>query len=206
MGFIVKSYALTDSSAAEGISQREGVGRVRHFDTRSLWLQAEVKLGWLTMLKVSTEDNLADIGTKGHDREKLGHLIALNSLIRMNVDNHPGTIAAGATITNAGAAPSSADVRTALTAVAIATAAFLPLAEARGQISVRTAEHPNVLMIMLVCSLVASLVLNVFQGYDAHHRRPRRSTSESAGWSVGMNVGVNRNARTRGGRRIHGLR
>ena len=173
MGFIVKSYALTDSSAAEGISQREGVGRVRHFDTRSLWLQAEVKLGWLTMLKVSTEDNLADIGTKGHDREKLGHLIALNSLIRMNVENCPETIAAGATIASASAAPSSP-------AIDIATAAFLPLAEARGQISVTATEHPSVLMIMLACALVASLVFNVFQGYDAHHRRPRRNTSESA--------------------------
>ena len=108
----------------------------------------------------------------------------------MNVENYPETIAAGATITSASVAPSSADVRTALTAVAIATAAFLPFAEARGQISVTAAEHPNVLMIMLVCALVASLVLNVFQGYDAHHRRPRRSTSESASLNIGMNVGV----------------
>ena len=53
-----------------------------------------------------------------------------------------------------------------------------------------TAEHPNVLMIMLVCALVASLVLNVFQGYDAYHRRPRRSTSESASLNVGTSVGV----------------
>ena len=66
-GFIVKSYALTDSSAAKSISQREGVGNVRHSDTRALWLHAEVKIGRLTMLKVSTEDNLADIGAKGHD-------------------------------------------------------------------------------------------------------------------------------------------
>ncbi len=63
-------------------------------DTRSLWLQAEAKLGWLTMIKVNTEDNLADIGTKGHDKDKLRHLIALNSLIRLNVENYPETIAA----------------------------------------------------------------------------------------------------------------
>ena len=142
------------------------------------------------MLKVSTADNLADIGTKGHDRDKLRHLIALNSLIRLSVENYPETIAAGATIKSAIAAPSSADVRTALTAVAIATAAFLPFSEARVHISVRAAEHPSVLMIMLVCALVASFVLSVFQGYDAHRRQPRRSTSESAGLSAGINVGV----------------
>ena len=142
------------------------------------------------MLKVNTEDNLADIGTKGHDKDKLRHLIALNSLIRLNVENYCETIAAGATITSASAAPSSSDARTALTAIAIAAEAFLPLAEARVQISVTAAEHPNALMIMLACALVPSSVLNVFQGYDAHHRRPRRSTGESAGLSVGMIVGV----------------
>ena len=67
MGFVVRSYALADSSAAKSISQREGVGKARHSETRALWLQAEVKIGRLTMLKVSTEDNLADIGTTGHD-------------------------------------------------------------------------------------------------------------------------------------------
>ena len=128
MGFIVKSYALTDRSAAKGISQREGFGKVRHVDTRSLWLQADGKLGRLTMLKVSTEDNLADIGTNGHDWDKLRRLIALNSLIRLSVENYPEAIAAGATITSASFAPSSSDVRTAPTGIAIATAAFLPLA------------------------------------------------------------------------------
>ena len=49
MGFIVKTYALTDISAAKGISQREGVGKVRHLDTRARWLQADVKLGRLAM-------------------------------------------------------------------------------------------------------------------------------------------------------------
>ncbi len=36
----MKSYALTDSGAAKSIAQREGVGKVRHLDTRALWLQA----------------------------------------------------------------------------------------------------------------------------------------------------------------------
>ena len=44
-------------------------------DTRALWLQAEAKLGRLAMLKIGTEDNLADIGTRGHNKEKLQKLI-----------------------------------------------------------------------------------------------------------------------------------
>ena len=68
MGFIVKSHAVTDSTATRAIAQREGVGKVSHWDTRALWLQAEVKLGRLSMLRVGTEDNLADIGTSGHCR------------------------------------------------------------------------------------------------------------------------------------------
>jgi hypothetical protein len=107
-GSIVKSYALTDSSAAKGISQREGVGKVRHMDTRALWLQAEVKLARLTMLKIGTEDNLADIGTKGHNRETPQKLIELNSLIASHVEEHPETIAACAT---SSAASSTVDLR-----------------------------------------------------------------------------------------------
>ncbi len=39
-GFVLKTYALTDISSAKSIAQREGVGKVRRLDARSLWLQA----------------------------------------------------------------------------------------------------------------------------------------------------------------------
>ena len=39
-GFVVRTYALTDISMAKSIAQREGVGKVRHLDTLSLWFQA----------------------------------------------------------------------------------------------------------------------------------------------------------------------
>ena len=56
-----------------------------------------------------TDENLADIGTKGHDMEKLQRLTGLNNLSAMDVESYPETIAA------------------ALTAVAVATAAYLPI-------------------------------------------------------------------------------
>ena len=81
------------------------------------------------MLKVGTEDNLADIGTKGHDKEKLQRLIGMNNLIAIDVEEYPETIAACAT----SAASSTVDLRAALTVLAVATAAYLPIAEARAQ-------------------------------------------------------------------------
>ena len=168
-----KSYALTDSSAAKSIAQREGVGKVRHLDTRALWLQAEVKLGRLSMLKVGTDDNLADIGTKGHDKEKLQRLISLNSLIAMDVEEYPETIAACAT----SAASSTMDLRAALIAVAVATAAYLPIAEASSQFCINdnSVSHASIFPALLVWALIASLLLNVGRAYVAYHRPLRRS-------------------------------
>ena len=127
-GFIVKTYVLTDSSSDKATSQREGVGKVSHLDTRSLWLQGEVKAGRLTMLKVGTDDNLADIGTEGHDKVKLEKFAFLNNLVDMDVEIYPETIAASASLGSA-----SLHLRAALFALATATAAYLLVGEAAGQ-------------------------------------------------------------------------
>ena len=130
------------------------------------------------MQKIGTEDNLADIGTKGHNREKLQKLIELNSLIAVDVEEHPETIAACAT---SSAASSSVDLRAVLTAVAVATAADLPIANARAImcISETNIGHPSIFSFLLVWALIASLLLSVGQA-DAAHHRPRRRSSESA--------------------------
>ncbi len=96
-----------------------GVGKVRRLDSRALWLQAGVKLGRLSMLKVSTEDNLADIGTRGHDNEKLTKLVDVYNLACLDVEQCPETIAAS--VITSGTL--SIDLRAALAAVAVATTA-----------------------------------------------------------------------------------
>ena len=53
-----------DSSAARGIITRQGVGRVRHLQIRTLFLQDLHKQGILSVHPVGTKDNTADIGTK----------------------------------------------------------------------------------------------------------------------------------------------
>ena len=62
---------FTDSSAAMGISARQGLGKLRHLDTHSLWLQQAVRSGRVTVRKVKGEYNPADLFTKhlaSHDK------------------------------------------------------------------------------------------------------------------------------------------
>ena len=139
-----------------------GVGKVRHLDTRALWLQAEVKVGRLTMLRVAPTTISPTSAPWGHDREKLQRLIGLNSLVAIDVEEYPEIIAACAT----SATSSTVDLRAALAAVAAATAAYLPIAEARDQ-CVSTAGHSSFVNVLLVWALIASLLLNVGQAYAA---------------------------------------
>ena len=53
-----------DSSAARGIITRQGVGRVKHLQIRTLFLQDLHKQGTVSVHPVGTKDNTADIGTK----------------------------------------------------------------------------------------------------------------------------------------------
>ena len=58
---------LTDASAAKGISQRSGLGKVRHLETSQLWLQELVLNQRVQVVKVHTDKNLADALTKHVD-------------------------------------------------------------------------------------------------------------------------------------------
>ena len=53
-----------DSSAAKAVAQRSGVGRIRHLEVRTLWLQAKVREKKIAVVKQAGETNIADIGTK----------------------------------------------------------------------------------------------------------------------------------------------
>ena len=53
-----------DSSAARSIASRSGVGRVRHLETRRLWVQEAVKAGRLVLDKVGGDQNPANMLTK----------------------------------------------------------------------------------------------------------------------------------------------
>ena len=65
----------TDSSAAHAMGSRRGVGKVRHIETRYLWLQEVVGRGRLRLMKIPRAINCADVLTKHvgiGDIEKFG--------------------------------------------------------------------------------------------------------------------------------------
>ena len=64
LGVKAKVRVWTDSSATMGICGRLGLGKLRHIDTRSLWLQQKLREGALELRKVRGENNPADLFTK----------------------------------------------------------------------------------------------------------------------------------------------
>ena len=64
VGKKVSIVLVTDSSSGKAFAQRLGVGRLKHIDVKFLWLQQCVKEQLLTMERVGTLFNVADLGTK----------------------------------------------------------------------------------------------------------------------------------------------
>ena len=68
----------TDSSAAIGICTRQGLGKLRHLDTHTLWVQQAVRTGRIDLRKVAGEVNPADLFTKHSlTRERMRGLVGL---------------------------------------------------------------------------------------------------------------------------------
>ena len=59
---IIKLY--TDSSAAKSFVSMRGIGKMRHLEIRDLWLQREVGLGNVVVLKIDGSKNPTDLMTK----------------------------------------------------------------------------------------------------------------------------------------------
>ncbi|HJM58771.1 MAG TPA: Ty1/Copia family ribonuclease HI, partial [Planctomycetota bacterium] len=70
----------TDSSAAVGICSRQGLGKLRHLDTHTLWIQQAVRSGRVDLRKVLGSENPADLLTKHSlTKEKLAELVELHN-------------------------------------------------------------------------------------------------------------------------------
>ena len=63
-GHELEATVYTDSTAAIGIVHRRGLGKTRHISTQYLWIQEKVGNKELTVEKVGTHDNPADLLTK----------------------------------------------------------------------------------------------------------------------------------------------
>ena len=77
-GIEVKS----DASAAIGIANKRGLGKVRHIEVCQLWLQNKVRSGDIRITKVGTYENLADVLTKYVGKEGIdAHMRGTHQII-----------------------------------------------------------------------------------------------------------------------------
>ncbi len=67
MVFTGKITIRSDASAAIGIANRVCIGKVRRVEVNQMWLQEKVYVGEIEIVKVRSEDNLADALTKPMD-------------------------------------------------------------------------------------------------------------------------------------------
>ena len=78
-GLSAKPHLHVDASAAIGIAQRKGLGKIRHLDTQSLWIQDALRERRLSLNKVKGTENPADAMTKFVDGQTLSKM-----LLKMN--------------------------------------------------------------------------------------------------------------------------
>ena len=78
LGLEMPLCVWTDSTAALGIATRSGLGKLRHLETHTLWVQDKVRTGAFAVRKVAGEVNPADLFTKHlPSKEKIHQLTAL---------------------------------------------------------------------------------------------------------------------------------
>ena len=66
-GMRLDPFLNVDASAAIGIVQRKGLGKLRHLDTQALWVQDAVRQRRVMIEKVAGSENPADLMTKHLD-------------------------------------------------------------------------------------------------------------------------------------------
>ncbi len=78
LGVVAPLRVWTDSSAAIGICSRQGLGKLRHLDAHTLWIQQAVRSGRVDLRKVAGETNPADLLTKHSlSRNKMDALVKI---------------------------------------------------------------------------------------------------------------------------------
>ena len=83
--------AITDSSSCRAFSERLEVGRLKHIDTRYLWVQLEIKKETLSMEGIPTLWNVADLGTKRLTKARREFLMYLIGVVELNAEGQEET-------------------------------------------------------------------------------------------------------------------
>ena len=84
LGMTLGIRVHTDATAALGICQQRGLGKINHLDTTDLWCQEKVRDGAVTLHKVRGGSNPADIVTKYIERATLEKMLGLMNLVHLD--------------------------------------------------------------------------------------------------------------------------
>ncbi len=82
-----------DASAAKGIAQRIGLGKLRHLEVSQLWLQNKVASGDIVVKKLKGADNIAEAMTKFLSGPDIDRMCSMGGLRRSD-DRHPSALRA----------------------------------------------------------------------------------------------------------------
>ena len=77
MGYELELCLAGDATAASGIAHRRGAGRIRHIETKTLWLQRHVTERRVTLSKTLGKVNVADLGTKHLTQKELDEMLEM---------------------------------------------------------------------------------------------------------------------------------
>eukprot|EP00974_Lingulodinium_polyedra_P043862 4211438-Lingulodinium_polyedra.AAC.1 len=91
MGCVLKARLRVDASAAFGIAQRKGIGRVRHLSVGVLWIQEQQLRKAIEMSKIHGPDNPADLMTKGLAQDSIR-----KHMRKMHIDCRDGRVESAA--------------------------------------------------------------------------------------------------------------
>ena len=70
LGIAGRILLRVDSNSAKAIASRRGVGKVKHMETRFLWVQEKVRRGDIVVKKIKGTINPADVLTKPKSRDE----------------------------------------------------------------------------------------------------------------------------------------
>ncbi len=79
-GLVKSGEVRMDATAGKAMTERRGLGKVRHVSTKYLWIQQRVKAKELTYPKVGTTDNQADLLTKPLADPRIQYLLSRMSM------------------------------------------------------------------------------------------------------------------------------
>ena len=75
LGINLAAAVSTDSSAAKGIANRRGLGKLRHIELSELWVQDQTARGRITIYKINGSENSSDSLTKHSTSERIAQTL-----------------------------------------------------------------------------------------------------------------------------------